>query len=362
MRILFLLRSSIHNRMGGAELQAHYISREFKERGHEVHFAFDSNKNLQIEDDGIIYHFLHDYGNSFCWLNYFSIGNLLNEIDPDIIYHRCRFAYTGIVANYAKKKSIKMVYHIALDNDCWKNKVPINKNYIPNLIKEYGGRYGIKNAYAIIAQSRQQQKWLKKNFNRNSILMPKLFPIPPQPFKKSIPPIVSWIANIKPVKQPEIFIKLAEKCQNLNAQFVYVGRLMKGERQKILIENTRKLSNLEYLGEIPFKKTNELLSESSIFVNTSLYESYPNTYIQAWLRETPVVALHHDPDNLLEKRKIGFQSSNFEQLVKDVRYLIENGNARREMGKRARKYAIETHNIEKIGKKYIKVFENLMER
>ena len=63
--------------------------------------------------------------------------------------------------------------------------------------------------------------------------------------------ITVWIANIKQWKQLEIFIKLAEQCWDTNTRFV-------------------------------------------------------NTYIQPWLRETPVVALTHDPDNLLKNKKWDF--------------------------------------------------------
>lgn len=362
MKILFLLEHAICKVMGGAEMQAYYLSKEFERKGHEVHYAFNSSENLPIRNGKIVYHILHDYGGLFCWFNFFSVGDLITRVNPDIIYQRCKSAYTGIAAYYAKKNSIKMVYHVASDNNCWEEKIPINTAYLPNMINEYLGRYGIKNAHVIIAQTHQQQRWLKKNFNRDSIQLPQVLPVPSPPFKKSTPPIISWIANIKLWKQPEIFIKLVEECQDLNAKFVYAGRSTKGEYQKMLIEKTKKLSNLEYLGEIPFERTNELFSKSSIFVNTSLpyNEGYPNTYIQAWLRETPVVALNHDPDELLKEKKIGFHSRNFEQLVKDVRYLIENEDIRKKMGKKAREYAVDNHDIEKIGKRYLEVFEGLL--
>jgi glycosyltransferase involved in cell wall biosynthesis len=191
-------------------------------------------------------------------------------------------------------------------------------------------------------------------------VIPNGIPVPLQSFKKADPPIISWIANIKPLKQPELFIKLAEKCQDLNAQFIYAGRPGSGKFHRTLIEKTKKLINLQYIGEIPFEKTNELLSLSSIFVNTSLpIEGFPNTYIQAWLRETPVIALNFDPDDLLKRKKIGFHSKSFEQLVEDIRYLIDNEDERRKMGERARKYAIENHDINNIYKKYIELFHQL---
>ena len=116
---------------------------------------------------------------------------------------------------------------------------------------------------------------------------------------------------------------------------------------------------MEYIGEISYEKTNELLEKSSLLINTSLTEGFSNTFIQAWMRETPVITLNCDPDNLIKNNKIGFHSRSFEQLVRDVKYLIGNKDIINQMGKNARKYSIEHHNIEKIGKKYIDTFENL---
>jgi len=362
MRILFIMRSSLQKQIGGAELQADYICRVCEENGCEVHYAFDSNENLDIVNRKVSYHLLRDYGwRSLCWLNCFAIGNLIRRIKPDIIYQCCRFAYTGTAAYYAKKYAIPMIYNVASDSDCLQNRIPINRGYVLNAVNEYAGRYGIRNAHTIIAQTRRQQRLLKENFNRDSILLPAIASVPPLPLKKSTPPVVLWIANLKRWKQPDIFLQLAEACHHLNARFVFAGRPGRRNYHAMLVEKAKQLPNTEYLGEIPFKETNEWFSRSLIFVNTSLPdEGYPNTYVQAWLHEVPVVALHCDPDDVLKDRNIGFHSGEFSNLVRDVRYLCENETVARETGRRARKHAIKTHAIETAGPKYVELFRQVL--
>jgi glycosyltransferase involved in cell wall biosynthesis len=102
----------------------------------------------------------------------------------------------------------------------------------------------------------------------------------------------------------------------------------------------REAENIEYLKELTIEQVNEVLREAHILINTSDYEGFSNTYIQAWMRKIPVVALNSDPDNILINKRIGFHSKTFHQMVKDVRILIENEKLRVEMGERARKYAI----------------------
>jgi len=357
MKILFLRRSSIFNRMGGSEIQIYYLMEELKKKGYEIHYLYDSDRKINQRNGEVQYHLLYDYTKLFSWLNFPKIGLLIKKIAPDIIYQRTKSAYTGIGAFFAKLANTKMVYNISSDTDCLKTITTF-----PRFINEHLGNYGIKGADLVIAQTRHQQNLLKNNFDLNSTLISNGHPVPNPPFKKQQPPVVAWIANIKPLKQPEIFIKLAEKCQDLEARFVYAGRPTTGKYQKMLSKKTKKIPNLTYLGEIPFEKTNELLSRASIFINTSLSnkEGFPNTYIQAWMRETPVVTLNCDPDNIIKSQKIGFHSGSFKQLVKDIRYLTENEDERREMGEKARKYAIDNHDIEKIGKKYFKVFERML--
>ena len=77
------------------------------------------------------------------------------------------------------------------------------------------------------------------------------------------------------------------------------------------------------------------------------------------MRETPVITLNCDPDDIIKKYKLGFHSGSFKKLVEDVRYLLENEDVRRDMGKNARKYVLKNHDIEKIGKQYLDVFKKL---
>ncbi len=372
-KICFLLGHYFKYSKGGAELQAYYIAKELSKKC-EIHHifvrppGFDREKIRGI-DEIFTLHTLsnHNYGvfGKFFFLNYFELLRLLDYIDPDVIYQRGDRSHLGIAARWCKKNDKKLVLGISMNLNCNKRDILNLKtnlfSYPSRIIDGFFTFVGIENADIIIAQTNRQQQLLKQNYKRDSILIPNGLPVPPPPFEKNEPPIVSWIANIKRLKRPEIFIKLAEKCKNLNVKFVYAGRPSESSYQNMLMEKTKQLPNLEYLGEIPFEKTNELLSKSSLLVNTSSTEGFSNTYIQAWMRKTPVVTLNCDPDDLIKKYKIGFHSGSFNQLVEDVRYLIENKDERKEMGRKARKYAVEKHDIIKIGKKYLDTFYQLGE-
>jgi glycosyltransferase involved in cell wall biosynthesis len=169
-------------------------------------------------------------------------------------------------------------------------------------------------------------------------------PIPEEPINKKAKPIkIVWISNFKPLKQPELFIKLAEGFHNIqNVQFIMIGRPSSGAWQKELAEEINQLPNLEYMGEQSIEQVNKVLSESHILVNTSRYEGFSNTYIQAWMRRVPVVTLNADPDSMIEAKGFGYHSRTFQQMLRDVRNLATDQNLRENMGEKSRKFALKT--------------------
>ena len=372
-KICFVLSNYFKYYMGGAELQAYFIAKQLSESV-EIHYLFMNHPNFnrmkfQKIDHGIVLHPMkkHAYKafGKFFFMNYWEFLRLLDDINPDLIYQRGGKPYIGMAASWCKRNKKKSVLGISMDTNCRRDGIlDLSHNFFQYPSKIINGFFtfvGIENADLIIAQNNNQQRLLRQNFKTDSLLIPNGLPVPAPPFKKADPPIISWVANIKYLKQPEIFIRLAEKLKDLNAKFVYAGRPSERGYQKMLMEKTKKLLNLNYLGEIPFEKTNELLSKSLLFVNTSLTEGFSNTYIQAWMRETPVLALNCDPDNIIKSHKLGFHSGSFGQLVKDVRYLIEHEHIARKMGRKAREFAIKNHDIEKIGKKYFEFFKRVVD-
>jgi len=371
-KICFVMANYFKYFKGGAELQAYLLAKELSKEI-EVHYLFMKHPNFsKIKfnkvDDGIILYPMNQYVyrkfGKFFFMNYWELLKKIREIDPDLIYQRGGKPYIGMTSNWCEKNNKKSVLGISMESNCYKSGIlNFKKNiasYPSNIINGAFTFRGLKKADLIISQSKRQKELLNNNFNLDSTIIKNGLPFPKTISKKARPPIISWIANIKTLKQPEVFIKLAEKCEKLNVRFVYAGRPSHDSYQNMLLKKTGKLPNLKYLGELSLKETNELLSESSLLINTSITEGFSNTYIQAWMRETPVVTLNCDPDDIIKHNKIGFHSGSFKQLVNDVIYLIENEVIRANMGKKAREYALGNHDIKIISKNYLEIFRKLV--
>ena len=364
-RICFVLDSAFFIDKGGAELQAYYIGKELSKRGWDVHYIHRSKWKKRIVKDGITWHALPQIPRKFSLglFLYIPLVELLDEIKPDIIYQRVQNIHTGLVGRYCNKRDVKFVWAVSSIGECEKK---ISQNTLKIILWYFNNQFakwGIKQADKIIAQTKTQKEKLRLNFGLDSIVIPNSQTVPNPPFNKNDPPIVLWVANIKDLKRPEIFIKLAIELNNSNAKFVMVGRLPSNEdyRKKIL-NLISEAENVDYRGELPYKDVNEWVEQASIFVNTSLpLEGFPNTFIQAWLRETPVVSLTFDPDGLLTSKNIGIRSGNFKKMVKDVKNLLENPKERVKIGKKARKFAVKNYDIKNNIKKYENLFQQLVE-
>ena len=273
----------------------------------------------------------------------------LKSISPDIIYQRVGCSYTGIAARYARRSGADMVWHIALDTDL----MPFQGSFSPKFIFKYIEhcllRYGIHNTAKIIAQTKYQNSLLQENFGKRAdAVVPNFHHSPNEPIVKKTPIKVVWVANLKPQKRPELFIKLARDLIYLkDVRFIMIGKPQyKKKWINNLFDSAKDINNFEYLQDASFHQVNEILSTSHIFVNTSLIEGFPNTFIQSWMRKVPVVSLCINPDDVFSIEDVGFCSGTYERLLKYVKQLILDSEQRETLGLNAYEYAMKKHSME----------------
>jgi len=271
----------------------------------------------------------------------------------------------GFFSPFCKLMNKKYIRQIASD-------ASVNRELIDRKIKEFNrskfsiGTFGywmdIKLADAIIVQNKYQRTMLKKNFGKDGILIKKPFPLSKRGIpEKAKPPIVLWVGSMAEVKQPELFVRLAEAIPE--ATFQMIGGHSSGNQELYdrIKESSKRVSNFEYFGVIPFNEINEHFSRASILVNTSMFEAYPPYgIIQAWMNYIPVVSLGDNSDEIISGYNMGFHSKTFEQLVEDVKTLLNNEALREELGVNGRKYAEREHDITHIVREYIELFDHLM--
>jgi glycosyltransferase involved in cell wall biosynthesis len=172
--------------------------------------------------------------------------------------------------------------------------------------------------------------------------------------KKPTTPIVFWAARLdREIKRPDLFIQLAKLLPS--AKFQIAGGRRSEDYYRTFRVAVDSVPNLDYVGAIPFHQIEQYFANAAIFVNTSPREGFPNTFLQAWGNGIPVVSLNVDPDEIICKYDLGFHSGNFNQMVRDVKLLLQDERLREELGQNGRHYVEREHNIEAIANRYSEV-------
>jgi len=341
---------------GGSEIQGKYLADCLDKLGYRLHYIFLSDHEFSYRDRNITIHGIKKKNDllvkMFGHIIYYrEVLKRIHSIKPDIIYSRNITNLALPIIQYCTNKKCQSIVHLASVDDV-KKELKVSKKVISNILELMGRIKIFSKVDKIIAQAKYQDILLRKNFNRGAnLIFPNIHPKPKNFVKKEKSNLrVVWIANWKKWKQPEVFFELTKKCQDTGAKFIMIGRIAEEGWASRLKKQIEENLYIENLGELSIEDVNNELNKASIFVNTSLKEGFPNTYIQAWMRKVPVVSLNVDPDDIIKKYKLGYNSGNFSQLVKDVKKLISDEGLRKIMGNRAQEYALKNHSFNHIEK------------
>ena len=111
---------------------------------------------------------------------------------------------------------------------------------------------------------------------------------------------------------------------------------------------------------MPLEETTTLFEEAMVFVNTSHFEGFPNTFLQAAASGTPIVSWAVDPDGMLERYEMGYHAEqDWERFERCVRRLCADAALRAQMGENGRRYVEGYHHPSAIAKEYAELFLSL---
>jgi glycosyltransferase involved in cell wall biosynthesis len=273
---------------------------------------------------------------------------------PDIILQFVGSAHLGIAAFYARRHGCKMIWRVTNDPSVEPDNTSWRKPHLK--LEQLFLSFGIRNATLILAQTEHQRTRLAETFPNAPVqVLPNFHPAAPDCGRNgAVVKQVAWIANLKPLKNPAAFVRLARRfARRPDVRFVMVGGATGDDWSKQQLEDIAATPNVEYRGALSQSAVNSLLEHTDLLVNTSDHEGFSNTFIQAWMRRVPVVSLRVDPDRLLSRGGLGAVAGDEEKLYENVASLLGDPDRCSAIGARARRYALEHHaesNIETLAR------------
>jgi glycosyltransferase involved in cell wall biosynthesis len=227
-----------------------------------------------------------------------TIWRLLRT-DATVVVQRSAGGTTGLVALATRLTRTRFVYSSASTIDFAFERRGHNR-----LTR---GLYtlGIRLADEIVVQTDEQAELCQARFARRPIVIRSVAePVP------AAPPGAEqflWIGRLAPVKNPMALPELAAAVPE--ARFTMVCVPNDHDPPGVAAELARRaaeLPNLELLGPQPRSAMLERIARATAIVSTSHYEGMPNTLLEGWSRGVPALTLHHDPDGVIMRERIGF--------------------------------------------------------
>ena len=343
---------------GGAEAQLKTLGLALSERGYEVNYIVDDYGQADIEKIGAItfykvplrymggsnIHIAKDWLRLICTLHNIGADIHLVKVPRNILLPLTFYAVTH------RKKTI-YIGQSDLDFD---KKAIISKD---NIASYWFYRIGMHFVSNVVSQTARQQLNFENTFNKKSVVIPNVVTLPGFSEYTS-GKYVLWVGNSSKNKQPELFLDIAERLPNV--EFKMIMSLANDRKNDDFIKKrAENISNLEYLGFVPFQHIEKYYEGAALLVCVSIIEGFPNTFLQSWQYSAPVVSLTFDPDSIVKKYGLGKISGTLSNLVNDVEKLMNNEIERKKMAVNALQYIEQNHTVKASVSRYIALFNDM---
>ncbi len=220
-------------------------------------------------------------------------------------------------------------------------------------------RLGVRLASTIIVQSEEQAAMCRRYFGREPVLIKSL--ANPVTGSEITPTAFLWIGRIVAYKRPLAYADLARSMPHARFQMVAVPTPHGEEGERLVAElhsAATELENLELLAPRPHAALMELVEQAVAVVSTSDFEGMPNTFLEAWSRGVPVMALSHDPNGVITRHRVGaFAHGSADTLRQQAEGLWSERGSRAEASGRCRDYISDEHSAETIAGKWANELE-----
>ena len=346
--------------VGGAELQQTLIARTLAARGYTVSMiSIDYGQRNGTVVDGVTVYNMHKPDEGIPVVRFFhprltSLWSALKRVDADIYYQRTAAAYTGFLAAFCKTHGKRAIYAGASDVDFIPKRQDITFARDIMLFE-----YGLRRVDTVIVQNENQLESLRKHYGREGILIPNFYDAPAGA-RADRHGYVLWVATIREQKQPELAVEIARRLPH--RRFVMIGGHDPGWAGEEFVRKFKEAAagvpNIEYKGFLPFEEADRWFSGARVVLNTSKYEGFPNTFLQAWSRGVPTVAFV-DTGSRRDGQPAYDIAAGVDDAAERVERLMSDDLAWEKASQRVLAHHREHHSADAVTGQYEREFEHL---
>ncbi|MFV0416039.1 MAG: glycosyltransferase family 4 protein [Chthoniobacterales bacterium] len=336
---------------GGAELQVALLAKELAARGHEsVLIGGDIGQPDKQTFQGVRTRNGGKFhtGNTIEMLRAIPrVTRVLREEQGDYVFILGWTAWLFILYLLRKPLHYKLGFICGLDTEV--NGEYRKANPVSGGLFEYAlRRLDVRFAMTRLQESLFQKNGMDCHLYRNLIL-------PRQNTLNEIPAKdidLLWIARCQKIKRPHLFLDLAEACPEAHCEMVCPAE--DAELFASIEARAKKLPNVTFLERVPYHEVQSHYDRARLFVNTSDWEGWPNSFIQAGQGYCGILSLSVKPDTLFEDFALGKLCQNdMEQLKSTAKNFLQSKEKTDALGHEARRFVDELHNNDQETKNFL---------
>jgi glycosyltransferase involved in cell wall biosynthesis len=220
--------------------------------------------------------------------------------------------------------------------------------------------YAINTADFIMVQTERQRELLKDNFDRTGTVIKNPVAVSDDArrrwIKREEREFVLWVGRSDTFhKRPLLALDLARSCRELDVVMI-VNRTNREVFEAIQRDRP---ANVRIVEHVPHDEIWDYYRRARVFISTSAYEGFPNTFLQAAVCGAPVVSLNVDPEEILASRGCGLLADgDFVRFVDYVKALWGNQALAESYANTFYEYVCDHHDLDV----QVRRFESMLSR
>lgn len=262
-----------------------------------------------------------------------------------------------VIADCARL-GLPTVLCIAADSDLAPEYRPDDRGINDYNTPNWMAHYALENADHVFVQTESQLRALESRFGRRGELIrnpvdiaagdPARWPV------RGARDLVLWIGRSDTFhKQPLLMLELAQRCPDLPCLMI-LNKTHADVFDRVLAERP---ANLTVVERVPHGEIWDYYRRARVFVSTSAYEGFPNTFLQCAVAGVPVASLSVDPEGILSRHGCGLLAGgSLDALERQVRALWSDAELAERHAAAFHRYALDHHGLDS----QIERFETLL--
>lgn len=284
----------------------------------------------------------------------------IKAYQPDFIFVKGCSIFNGLLAHISKNTGVPLIYLVTNDKDADER----YKKYRA-FISQKAYEYSLKIVKGVVCQNRYQLQAFKNKMPNNSYLLMHN----PYYSDDDLPKVgryvdrgyIAWLGLFSDQKNLPGLLEIVKAMPQM--KFKIAGESTKKKyvdpTTQSALKELQGCNNVEFVGFLTRKQVLPFLSKAYLLLNTSHYEGFSNTFLEAFAAGTPVVTREDiDPDDLIKNNNLGKIVSSYDHCPEAIDSLI-NDPTYDQLAGGCQSYLLKNHDPQAISKKLVDFLKNL---